>query len=62
VISLDTVRTLAAGRLGTALLVAAMAIASVLLIPRLAPGPGELDVRPVVSLSTDGADGTAAEG
>jgi hypothetical protein len=61
VTSFETVRTLAAGRLGTALLVAAMAVASVLLIPRLAPGSSELDVRPVVSVTADGADGAATE-
>jgi hypothetical protein len=53
VTSLDIVRSLAAGRLGTALLVAAMAVASVLLIPRLAPGSSELDVTPAVSISAE---------
>jgi hypothetical protein len=53
VTSLDTVRSLAAGRLGTALLVAAMAVASVLLVPRLAPGPSELDVTRAVSVSAE---------
>jgi hypothetical protein len=46
-----TVRSLASGRVGTAVLVAALAVASVALVPRLAPGEGELEATPAVSIS-----------
>jgi hypothetical protein len=60
---LGTARTLADGRLGVAALVAALAVASVALVPRLAPGEDEIPTVPAVSVSlAEDAAEDAAEG